>query len=106
VKGEREGVNVVDESCQGCSCLKREAERDALLTGEVRRDALRSGKAGRFDDLANSNIVPFVCGLRETKPKIVYPSHGDEIHSWVESVVEIALIVAGVVGVVASVIAI
>jgi hypothetical protein len=102
-------MSVVEEIYRGCSYPEREVGRDArpdaILTGEVRRDALLTGEEGRFADLAKSNIVPFVCGLRKTKPEIVGPSHGDEIRSWVESIIEITLIVAAVAGVIASAIA-
>jgi hypothetical protein len=53
----------------------------------------------------NGNIVPFVCGLGEKRREFVSFSQGDDLHSRIEAFVEVALIVAGVAGVIAGVIA-
>ena len=59
-------------------------------------------EASRDLRAADRIIVPFVSD--ETTTGLVHISRPDEIHAWVEAGVELALVVAGVAGVLAGVV--
>jgi hypothetical protein len=62
--------------------------------------------ASRSLGVTNRTIVPFVNHFRETKPVSVCSSRVDEIRSRAEAVIELMIVVAGVAGVIAGVIAV
>ena len=61
-------------------------------------------EASRNLRAADRVIVPFVSYPREMTTGLVHISRPDEIHAWVEAGVELALVVAGVAGVLAGVV--
>jgi hypothetical protein len=62
-------------------------------------------EASRYSRGAGRNIVPFVCDVREPEAGLVRFSRRDDIHACVEAGVELVLVVAGVAGVLAGVLA-
>jgi len=60
-------------------------------------------EASGYSRATSRNIVPFVCDVREPEAGLVRFSRHDDIHACVEAGVELALVVAGVAGVLVGV---
>jgi hypothetical protein len=73
---------------------------NVLLRGETRLHAHCEREGSRPLGGTERKIIPFASGLRETRPESICFLPGDDIHSRVEAIFELTLIVAGVAGVI------